>query len=66
MKKHQLQYQKAYNPCTYRQIECLRKFTNVRLDVRSTSQMLKRLEMSDASDLIDLAKKGEKILVTDK
>ena len=66
MTTHQLHYSKASNPCTYKQIEYLRSFDNVKIDVRSTSQLLRRLEMHDASILIDLAKSNEEILITDK
>ena len=66
MTTHQLQCSKALNPCTFKQIEYLRSFDNVKFDVHSTSQLLKRLEMHDASELIDLAKSNEEILITDK
>ena len=66
MTTHQLQYSKATYPCTYKQIKYLSSFDNVKIDVCSTSQLLKRLEMHDASELIDLAKSNEEILITDK
>jgi len=63
---HKLQYSKAFDPCTYKQVEYLRSFDNVKIDVHSTSQILKRLEKYIASELIDLAKNGEEIILTDK
>lgn len=62
MKTHKLSYNKVSNPATYNQMCKLGGFKNVSWNV-SSSQLLKRLDFSDASELIDLAESGEEIKI---
>lgn len=54
--KFQLGFQKASDPATGKQIKFLEKLITSK-NV-STSQLMKRLEIDEASELIDLAKQG--------
>lgn len=54
--KFQLGFQKASDPATGKQVKYLEKLITNK-DV-STSQLMKRLEKDEASELIDLAKQG--------
>lgn len=56
--KFQLGFQKASIPATGKQIKFLEKLITSK-NV-STSQLMKRLEIDEASELIDLAKQGYK------
>jgi hypothetical protein len=61
--KFQLGYAKADNPATYKQIKFVRSLA--KSCAPSTSQMMKRLEIDEASDLIDLGKQGVEFEITD-
>jgi len=63
MKTYQLPFNKTEIPCTYKQIQYLESFNNVSIQVKSTSQILKRMSITDASNLIDLAEQGKKIII---
>ena len=53
--KFELGFQKASNPATGKQVKFLEKLVKTNV---STSQLAKRLELHEASELIDLAKQG--------
>lgn len=57
---------KASSPATYKQIKFLTTGLPAVKSVKvSTSQLLKRLEFDDASELIDIAKEGIEFEITD-
>lgn len=60
MKIYELSDFKADFPASYKQIKYLLSFNNVTCK-RSVSQLMKRLERHEASELIELAKEGEEI-----
>ncbi len=62
MTTFKLNINKALNPATYKQVKYLQSITNC--EVSSTSQLMKRLEKDEASDLIDRAQDGEEITIT--
>ena len=53
---------KAIKGATYKQIDYLRTFDNVEINA-SSSQMMKRISISDMSDAIDAAKQGIKVVI---
>ena len=61
--KFELAYSKASTPATPKQIKYLEKL--IESKTMSTSQLVKRLEIDEASELIDLCKQGYKIEVID-
>ena len=63
MKTYTLNFDKVFDSCTYAQLQYLTSFKNVKVNVKSTSQILKRLSKIDASDLIEIAKTGEEIII---
>lgn len=56
-----LEYGKAHKPCTYKQVEYA---ISLGLEIGvSTSQVIKRLERAEMSEIIDRLKSGEKIKI---
>lgn len=53
---------KQSRPATYKQYEYLRKFDNVSIEC-NVSYFTSRLSVSDASDAIDEAKAGRKVVI---
>lgn len=53
---------KAYRGATYKQIEYLKSFKNTEI-YASSSQIMKRIEMSEMSEAIDFAKAGGKVVI---
>ena len=53
---------KASKGATYKQIDYLRTFDNVEINA-SSSQIMKRISISDMSDAIDAAKQGIKVVI---
>jgi hypothetical protein len=60
MKTRKLQFAKTLDPCTYAQVEKMRSFDGFRTQF-SNSQIMKRLSMGDASEIISLLVDGEEI-----
>jgi len=60
-KEFQLPFSKAIFPASYKQIKYIERICDT--GKISTSQLMKRLESEDASELIDLAKSGMKITI---
>jgi len=53
---------KALRGATYKQLEYLRTFDNVEINATS-SQIMKRISISDMSEAIDAAKAGIKVVI---
>ena len=53
---------KAYKGATYKQIEYLRSFPETEI-YASSSQIMKRIEMSEMSEAIEHAKAGGKVVI---
>lgn len=53
---------KCSNPATYKQYKYLMSFDNVTSEI-STSQFIKYIDRTEASEAIELAEAGEKIIV---
>ena len=54
---------KAFKSATYKQIEYLRSFSNVSINV-SSSQIMKRLNVWEVSEAIDAAKNGLNVVIS--
>ena len=53
---------KQFAGATYRQIECLKCFSNVEINT-TVSQILERISYSDMEDALYLASKGIKVVI---
>lgn len=62
-KIYELPYGNATHPATYKQIKWLMSYPKVTSEV-STTQLMKRLEMEDFDELIEAAKSGTEIKIT--
>lgn len=63
---YKLPYNKTSTPCTYKQVQYLESFKNVKWRNRpSTSQIMKRMSKADISELIEAAKEGEEITLSE-
>lgn len=56
-------YKKAFRPSTYKQIEYLRTFENVKIQT-SASQIIKRLNTWEVSKAIEAAKEGLNVVIS--
>jgi hypothetical protein len=59
-----LEFQKSSNPVDYNTLENMRTFKNFSFNC-SSSQIMKRLDKSDALEIIDRLKAGEEIEIED-
>jgi len=62
MKIINLQIAKAINPVNYNQVQKLTSFDNL-IGLPSTSQMIKRLEVIDFEEILELLESGEEIKI---
>jgi hypothetical protein len=53
---------KAFRGATYKQIEFLKSFKDTEIHT-SSSQIMKRIEISEMSEAIDFAKAGGKVVI---
>jgi hypothetical protein len=60
MKTVELNYNKTFAPCTYKQVSYMRTFANFHTK-ESTTQIMKRLAIFEASEIIEDLKNGEEI-----
>jgi hypothetical protein len=58
--KTTLKFQKTLIPCTYKQVELMKSFDKF-TTIHNNSQIMKRLSIIEASEIIDNLKQGEEV-----